>query len=248
MTEIKLPEKLYFTLEELATRWQCDESDIRHYIDEGMLRPSIEGIELDEFALQLITDLSGLEGGRSSEAIDQWRSGGKYVEWTENPEHAVRWCDLPRFLYINARYRIDAPTEWQITVLETFDGKEYALADNPPPGAGPTECSPFRLDITHSYIRPVITLEERDRFEGRAKLAGGAVSGADAYSTPIMDVMREAVAEFFEPRRSVDPKKAEVVDWVHGRLGEKGLASNNIAEAIFTIIKPDDHDPRKRRG
>ena len=70
-----------------------------------------------------------------------------------------------------------------------------------------------------------------------------------AYSTPHIEIMNAAIAEFFAPRRAVDAAKPEVTAWVMRQMELLGVTpSSNIAEAIFTIIKPFDHDPRKRRG
>lgn len=77
----------------------------------------------------------------------------------------------------------------------------------------------------------------------------GKKGDCDTYSTPHIAIMNAAIAEFFSPRRQVDPKQLVVVGWINEKIEEAGLPpSNNIAEAIFTIIKPTDHDPRKRRG
>ena len=69
------------------------------------------------------------------------------------------------------------------------------------------------------------------------------------YSNPTLEILNAAIKEFFNPRRSPDAKKEEIVEWVKARMAaEKKPKSDNIAKAIFTIIKPIDHDPRKRRG
>lgn len=69
------------------------------------------------------------------------------------------------------------------------------------------------------------------------------------YSTPHLVILNAAIAEFFERRRDRDAKREEVVDWIKSKMTASGMAdSDNIAQAIFTIIKPVDHDPRKRRG
>ena len=69
------------------------------------------------------------------------------------------------------------------------------------------------------------------------------------YSTSWLFIQWAAIAKFFEKRGAVDAKKEEVVDWIMSNAKEAGLSySKNIAEAMFTIIKPYDHDPRKRRG
>lgn len=69
------------------------------------------------------------------------------------------------------------------------------------------------------------------------------------YSTPLLAILNAAIAQFFEPRRNPDAKKPEVVEWVKNEMTAAGMDdSNRIAEAIFTIIKPENHAPRKRRG
>jgi intergrase/recombinase len=80
-------------------------------------------------------------------------------------------------------------------------------------------------------------------------MTGAAEPVAIGYSTPRIAIMQAAIAEFFEPRRSVDAKKPVVVEWIKSQMIEAKIPdSANIAEAMFTIIKPEDHDPRKRRG
>lgn len=70
----------------------------------------------------------------------------------------------------------------------------------------------------------------------------------DGYSTQWLEVIQAAIAEFFTPRRNPDAKREEVVEWIKSYAASSGLAdSENIAQAIFTIIKPTDHNPRKRR-
>lgn len=74
-------------------------------------------------------------------------------------------------------------------------------------------------------------------------------SAPSTYSTPWLGVTQAAIVEFFEPRRRQDAKKEEVVEWIKKHAASVGLSdSGRIAEAIFTIIKPSDHNPRKRRN
>lgn len=68
------------------------------------------------------------------------------------------------------------------------------------------------------------------------------------YENEYLNILSDAVFEFFEPRRNPDAKRDEVVDWIKERLVQAGLdGSDNIASTMFTIIKPADHNPRKRR-
>jgi hypothetical protein len=85
----------------------------------------------------------------------------------------------------------------------------------------------------------------------RKLLASGtpATSGKAIYSTPTLAILNASVNKFFEPRREKDAKRDEVVEWIKEQMkAAKMPDSDNVAAAIFTIIKPVDHDPRRRRG
>jgi hypothetical protein len=67
--------------------------------------------------------------------------------------------------------------------------------------------------------------------------------------TPWLSILIEAIHQNFPEDREIDPKKANVVEWILEKAKKEGIAeSENIANAIFTIIKPQDHNPKKRKG
>lgn len=71
---------------------------------------------------------------------------------------------------------------------------------------------------------------------------------ASTYSTAWLAIQQATIAQFFNPRRNPDAKKEEVIEWINTQAVSAGLGeSNNIASTIFTIIKPDNHDPKKKR-
>lgn len=71
---------------------------------------------------------------------------------------------------------------------------------------------------------------------------------APPYSTAWLTIQQAAIAQFFNPRRNPDAKRDEVVEWIKQQAETTGLPdSNNIATTIFTIIKPANHDPKKKR-
>ncbi len=79
--------------------------------------------------------------------------------------------------------------------------------------------------------------------------AGSQQPDKPRYSTPLLAIMEKAIAEFFDPRRNPDVKKEEFLYWLKEQMAAERMPdSDNIATAIFTLIKPPDHDPRKRRG
>lgn len=76
-----------------------------------------------------------------------------------------------------------------------------------------------------------------------------SVTNETIYSTSLLKIQDLAVNEFFYPRKSVDAKQEEVTDWIIHKGNEFDIiVSDNVASAMFTIIKPIDHNPRIRRG
>lgn len=71
---------------------------------------------------------------------------------------------------------------------------------------------------------------------------------AGQYLTPLLAIQHAAIAEFFAPRRNPDAKSEEVVEWIKAAMANAKLpVSDNVARAIFTIIRPPNHNPKKRR-
>lgn len=69
-----------------------------------------------------------------------------------------------------------------------------------------------------------------------------------AYETNLLKIQNLAIKNFYESRRRADPKKDEVTEWIKSEAAKLEITiSQNIADAIFTIIKPDDHNPKIRR-
>lgn len=67
--------------------------------------------------------------------------------------------------------------------------------------------------------------------------------------TVLESIMRRAKHEFFSPSRQRDPKRDTVIDWIKAEMISEGEdPSDNIASAMFTIMKPADHNPRRGRN
>lgn len=68
------------------------------------------------------------------------------------------------------------------------------------------------------------------------------------YNTKLLELLFKAMKELFPEDRKNDPPKAIAVAEMMILAEEMGVdLSKNIADAIFTVIKPDDHNPKKRR-
>jgi hypothetical protein len=68
------------------------------------------------------------------------------------------------------------------------------------------------------------------------------------YTTDLMSILNQAADEFFNPRKVQDAKKEEVSEWIRNKGIELKIdISENISDAMFTIIKPHDHNPKIKR-
>jgi hypothetical protein len=73
-------------------------------------------------------------------------------------------------------------------------------------------------------------------------------NNASNYSTKWLEIMKAAISEFFDPRRNPDAKKDEVIAWINAKAVKAKLGeSTSVASTIFTIIKPEHHNPKKER-
>lgn len=95
-------------------------------------------------------------------------------------------------------------------------------------------------------------LETPDGFNQLAsdeyKIIDKPIDKLSSYSTPWLDLINAATKQFYSPRRNPDAKRDEVIEWIKEQAIKSGLPdSSNIASAIFTIIKPENHDPKKKR-
>ncbi len=69
------------------------------------------------------------------------------------------------------------------------------------------------------------------------------------YETDLLKLLNLAISEFFNPRRVIDAKKEEVTQWLKDKGTELNIVvSDNVADSIFTIIKPKNHNPKIKRA
>ncbi|WP_372796880.1 hypothetical protein [Litorivivens sp.] len=266
-TPVNLPPRLFYTTAQLAEFWQCEEGLVRHYVNEGLLRSAIRTISFHRnirlFAI----------GECDAEVVSQWRYADSPMGLVEGAFSGfeIPRQNWPKFLYLPAGKHVLRNTSNKIrfgdgvigryalnyfcTILELTKGEQVGLAiidesEN-------SLLKPYRYDLNSFFCddlidfrEVIITQDERIRFEKATWLKGASPSllGCAEYSTPILELMQAVVEKFFHPRPSVDPKKDAVVSWIIERMKNDELdPSINLAEAIFTIIKPPDHNPRRRK-
>lgn len=163
---------------------------------------------------------------------------------------------------INSQYRPDKATgyNWRVDIIcEIYNSRFW---DNP---RATIQARPYgRIDVENLLVLKDDGVEiaqrlwkffypNQEKAIDISRIAEGSGTRKSeekpGYSTPLLAILNAAIAEFFEPRRNADAKKDEVVEWIKSKMIATGKAdSDNIAAAIFTIIKPENHDPRKRRG
>ena len=71
----------------------------------------------------------------------------------------------------------------------------------------------------------------------------------DIYNTDLLDILNQAANQFFSPRKNLDAKKDEVTEWIINKGKEKKIeVAAHVAGVMFTIIKPNDHNPKIKRA
>ncbi|MCP5187032.1 MAG: hypothetical protein H6991_04640 [Pseudomonadales bacterium] len=261
--EISLPEKSYFSVLEIAERWGCSSEQVIHYMDEGQIRPAIKSVDifgLGIFDLDVVIEAEK-RAGRDFHA-DIWQFATGHSIDKQNIIDATLWFRREfRFYYINRQDIEHIGDRTVISMMEDLGRHKYGLVrgcDTYEPAVHDItnlvirgDESPYIL-VHHPYtwnpLNVIVSREERDRFEFEHSISRNSERQSE-YDTAYLKVLREAIFEFFEPRRQLDAKSEVVVEWIENRLQLAGLeGSRRIAHAMFTIIKPVDHNPRKRRG
>jgi hypothetical protein len=143
-------------------------------------------------------------------------------------------------------YSNDLTAPWRLGFLGDFDfciftSKSTDFNKSPP----------FQLNIDDL----IVTKMEKERFESNL---GNKESKSQTLTnlfipnenrTKWLIILGEAINTHFSKDRARDPKKNVVVEWIKAEAVKNGInPSDNIANAIFTIIKPEDHNPKKKRG
>ncbi len=175
-----------------------------------------------------IADLANMLNDNCARVADALVVSGVPVIYEGKP------ADLSRWERIQPQWR---NSDGSIVTVVTTGGLDHPL---PSPEAVVVSVEA----LPESWISQIKAFDENEGLNGNE-----GSDGKPIYSTDLISILNAAIAEFFEPRRNVDARKDEVVEWIKSKMVAAGLVgSDNIAEAMFTIIKPEDHDPRKRRG
>lgn len=252
-----LPEKSYFSAIEIAARWGLPFADVQHYLEQGTLRPAIKATDLGTIKL-VDLEIAVNPAGKNRDNVCAptifpflYAIQGSVVSSLDEVDVLPEMLDADDFT---------GAINFSVTMVEDFDGCKYKLvSEDDPDHEVSFDISELISCVNHGGKfawdwhpeRAIISREERDRFERThgVKLAGESDVPAPNYTTDYMNIMHQAIAMFFEPRHRRDPTREIVKAWIEEQLTKQGLeASDRISGAMFTIIKPRDHDPKKIRG
>ncbi len=200
--------------------------------------------------------LEGEAGKRRARAISEGGDGYKYNSETR-PENAILRRRDTEIEFV--RYLIDKITTGVLISYNPMTQLPVKLDQLPELLEAGLPGYPGRIVhnvlLTDDFAQllselhiAVLDKETNHNWCEKLVTAGNQNDSAERYSTDKMDIMYEAIEEFFSNRQQADAKKDAVVEWIIERAKSKKVdISQNIAEAMFTIIKPVDHNPKSRR-
>ncbi len=269
--------KLWYGISEICDRWECKKDDILHMSEIGKLALYINWEEMERSsdswssseyffvhrpkyssdypAADLVPNLKFIK-----EEILDWSGREKY--------HPVGDSPLTRLAHICPQL-LEKLIDNHFVVLDTARvGRKTNSFLQPQSCNTGLFLQDFELvcqfsegDKTLHIDQIIIPASEVERFEAAnagplqerpvedSKKKDSSEVRQGLYTTDLLNVLTESMNAIFPEDRKIDPKKEIAVEEII-KLGQTKdvYVSKNIAEAIFTIIKPENHDPRKRRG
>lgn len=233
----------YFSFNELKLRWNCTPNDIHHLIFEGHLSPCIVWNDLlaifqwkmddaNELSLQPVKETAEDVNfyGTDIAKLDCWLYMVKPTR-TGKENYYFNWASS----HAGARFPKEGDFWYKISYFD-----QGRLLTN-------------RIEAAHIESEAVFmkkVVDDLEDFMPELKIANSnpAENTKPEYTTEWLLIQQEAIKMFFNPRRNPDAKREEIVEWIKDAAKSHNLeASENIAAAIFTVIKPGNHNPRKKR-
>ncbi|GAC32908.1 hypothetical protein [Paraglaciecola polaris] len=266
--ESEINGRLWFGLESLLAHWHkfgITKADILHYAELGKLQICTDWVA----QLQLDEPYWFKFCGGQTKTIS------RFIEFTKRPVNVRN--DLNIDVEANDldihKYDIDIPSKSEYARLASISAnnvreliaKNQILSPN-------LKVNEFELKFPHCNFlilhenQLIVTTREVRLFEKKylnparssaptKTLKEEMASDENQLTIPIenstgwLEILVETLRVHFPENRTRDPKKASVVEWIKAEAKKKGInPSDNIANAIFTIIKPDNHNPKKPRG
>lgn len=230
-------EKKYLSFTELREKWRIKSDELHYLIQDGSIIPAIAW---NGYVRNCHWEPN--ESGQSYLTITESEDKFKYRSWLYlRLPTATGNCDY-KFSYGTktpyAKYDDFLINIW-FKLLDGFDdfssasiGREYIEKN-----------AVFMTDVisnTEAFEFGLLDPEEVSIVNNQTSL--------DTYNTDLLNLLNLAITQFFNPRHKKDAKKDEITEWIKMKGKELNLyVSDNVADSIFTIIKPNDHNPKIKR-
>jgi hypothetical protein len=238
-----LIEKAYISFQDLIEKWQETANDLHHLISERLLVPCIVWNDLLAVYEWRLDESNKL----TLHPVKKTKNAGFYGLDVER---------LDTWLYMTEPIRTGATNYhfyWAVSEIESINPKEgdiwYKLSYFDNGKLLNNEIGPIFIESQAVFMKKVID----DLEKSMPALSIGNCSPSNnndpKYDTEWLKIQQDAIKKFFNPRRNPDAKRAEVIEWIKDEAKNRNLeVSENLAAAIFTIIKAENHSPRKKRA
>ncbi|WP_020146704.1 hypothetical protein [Thioalkalivibrio sp. ALJ15] len=253
MVSAGLPEKDWFSLDEIAERWGCSVDLLTHYAEVEMLRVcanfhQVTGMERTIYTKakgedstlrdhELSAPVAGLFGIQACDIAHLNRTGGVRPRELFDPDQ--KYTTAADFFIFDEEQREEHRCSY--TFIKTADTQPMWYEGGEQRPVWPDGQAPVDY-VTKNML--LVTRVERDRFEKLYRI--GAHAGelpanpgpGDAVYTESMRILLRASREFWstaEPEApKTHPSNDEIVDWLKGQ----GMSAR-LAESAASIIRPD---------
>jgi hypothetical protein len=248
------PPKQFYTVDQLAERWECAKADIEHLIEVKDLKPiwrraAIKGRDA------LIFYVTGSKTAYDNALAEQVESGYTRFDVLEflgprdllyvEDQDSQDFCELKLFagpglfdendLVKTLKARSKDTRSFRATFLVIRDWIESFQKDGS-----------MDLVITESEVSRF----EREHGEATEDTAPPSSWPWGGHKTPLLLILADAVTEFCLDGPEHYPKKGcgEVVDWIMARMEANGMKpSKSLAGAMETLISPRTYVHHRQR-
>tara|TARA_R110002072_G_scaffold171703_7_gene325471 strand:- start:9694 stop:10356 length:663 start_codon:yes stop_codon:yes gene_type:complete len=214
------PHKVWFTLEEIASRWEVLPEIVHQYVWSARLL---------RYAIEFDVGFPSADGFLIGEDA-------------ENLENPIKF-GIGEYLFLNVAFLRDSQGKrlagkTKLEFVENFNGDLMQLV---PLNDPQIENSAFEVQITELKV-PLVEVE---RFE---KVFPSIKTTFPLHSTALLEVLTKTIDEFWTEGSAQGPQKKEVVvTWLLENFAESHELSRSMAIAIDTISRPQSHKKKNPR-
>lgn len=216
-----LPNRVWYTLEDLAKRWQ---------VSDGIVHDYVWGFPLLRFATAI---------SKAKPCVDGFFLG----EDSENLSNPVEF-NFGDYLFLNVSYLRDShgePSEGTVEFkyAENFEGQLMEMHSYDSEDGR----NNYVFEIDMAELR--VPLVEVERFEQTFPVVEKPLN---SHSTPLLVLLTKTIEEFWVKNSIQGPQKKDVVvAWLMQNFEVSHELSQNMAVAIDTICRPLSHKKKHPR-